>query len=100
MTISDYLRRLKQWRHQLCMDRLIVLVLVLTNALLLLHCLSRKPAVELSLSRSHAPAWECISPLTTVDSLSIIHHNQDNLWRLSICNAQPSQFQRVGSSSL
>ena len=49
MTISEYLCRLKQWRQQLCMDRLIVLVLVLTNALLLLHCLSRKPAVELSL---------------------------------------------------
>ena len=49
MTIQDYLLRLKQWRQQLCMDRLIVLVLVLINALLLVHCLSRKPAVELIL---------------------------------------------------
>ncbi|WP_257279974.1 MULTISPECIES: hypothetical protein [unclassified Endozoicomonas] len=31
------------------MDRLMLLVLVLTNALLLFQCLSRKPAVELSL---------------------------------------------------
>ena len=49
MTIQDYLLRLKQWRQQLCMDRLIVLVLVLINALLLVHCLNRKPAVELIL---------------------------------------------------
>ena len=47
MTIQDYLGRLKQWRQQLCMDRLIVLVLVLINALLLVHCLNRKPTVEL-----------------------------------------------------
>ena len=45
MTIQDYLLRLKQWRQQLCMDKLIVLVLTLTNALLLV----RKPAVELIL---------------------------------------------------
>ena len=49
MTIQDYLHRLKQWRQQLCVDRLILLVLVLTNALLLIHCLNRKPTVELSL---------------------------------------------------
>ncbi|WP_257276172.1 MULTISPECIES: type IV conjugative transfer system protein TraE [unclassified Endozoicomonas] len=49
MTIQDYLRRLKQWRQQLCVDRLMLLVLVLTNALLLFQCLSRKPAVELTL---------------------------------------------------
>ncbi|WP_422133100.1 hypothetical protein [Endozoicomonas sp. ALD040] len=49
MTIQDYLGRLKQCRQQLCVDRLMLLVLVLTNALLLIHCLSRKPAVELSL---------------------------------------------------
>ncbi|WP_252180379.1 type IV conjugative transfer system protein TraE [Endozoicomonas sp. 4G] len=49
MTIQDYLRRLKQCRQQLCVDRLILLLLVLTNALLLIHCLNRKPAVELSL---------------------------------------------------
>ena len=49
MTIQDYLRRLKQWRQQLCVDRLILLVLVLTNALLLIHCLNRKPAVEMTL---------------------------------------------------
>ncbi|MET4694407.1 TraE/TraK family type IV conjugative transfer system protein [Endozoicomonas lisbonensis] len=49
MTIQDYLQRLKQWRQQLCVDRLILLVLVLSNVLLLIHCLNRKPAVELSL---------------------------------------------------
>ena len=49
MTIQDYIRRLKQWRQRLCMDRLTVLILVLTNALLLVHCLNRKPAVELNL---------------------------------------------------
>ena len=54
---------------------------------------------ERSMSRSHAPAWECISPLTTVDSLSIIHHNQDNLLRLSISNAQPRQHNLVSPGS-
>ena len=49
MTISDYLQHFKQWRQQLCLDRLTILVLVLTNGLLLIHCLSRKPSVELSL---------------------------------------------------
>ncbi|WP_062270759.1 TraE/TraK family type IV conjugative transfer system protein [Endozoicomonas arenosclerae] len=55
MTIQDYLCRFKQWRQQLCMDRLILLVLVLTNALLLFHCLTRKPAVELSLPFMDGP---------------------------------------------
>ena len=49
MTITDYLQRFKEWRQRLCMDRLILLVLVVTNALLIAHCLSRKPTVELLL---------------------------------------------------
>ena len=49
MTIHDYLCRLKQWRQHLCLDRLILLILVLCNALLLIHCLNRKPTVELVL---------------------------------------------------
>ena len=49
MTIHDYLCRLKQWRQQRCLDRLILLILVLSNALLLIHCLNRKPTVELIL---------------------------------------------------
>lgn len=49
MTISDYLQRFRQWQQQLCFDRLTILALVLTNGILLIHCLNRKPAVELSL---------------------------------------------------
>lgn len=49
MTIQDYLHRLKQWRQQLCVDRLILLVMVLSNVLLLIHCLNRKPAVEMTM---------------------------------------------------
>ena len=49
MTITDYLQRFRQWRQQLCIDRLTILVLVLTNGLLLIYCLNRNPAVELSL---------------------------------------------------
>ena len=49
MTVSEYLHRFKQWRQQLCVDRLIVLMLALSNSLLLMHCLNSKPTVELSL---------------------------------------------------
>ena len=49
MTITHYLQRFRQWRQQLCLDRLTILVLVLTNGLLLIHSLNRKPTVELSL---------------------------------------------------
>lgn len=56
MTIIDYLRRLKSWHQQLCVDRLIVLILVAVNALLVAHSLSRKPSVELSLPFMEAQA--------------------------------------------
>ncbi len=49
MHISDYLKRLRQWRQTLCLNRLFMLVLTLSNLLLLIHCLNRKPAVELLL---------------------------------------------------
>ena len=49
MSIKEYLRRLKVWRQQLCMDRLTILALVLINGVLVATCLSRKPAIELSL---------------------------------------------------
>ena len=56
MTITDYLQRFKEWRQRLCMDRLILLILVVTNALLIIHCLSRKPTVELLLPFMEAQA--------------------------------------------
>ncbi len=56
MTIKDYIKRLKQWRQQLCMDRAIVLILVLTNTLLVIHCLNRSPSVELALPFMDAQA--------------------------------------------
>ena len=56
MTIIDYLRRLKAWRQQRCVDRLIVLILVAMNALLVVHSLSQKPTVELSLPFMEAQA--------------------------------------------
>ena len=49
MSISDYLERLRQWRQTTCLNRLLMLVLALSNILLLVHCLNRKPAVELLL---------------------------------------------------
>ena len=49
MTLTDYLQRLKLWRQQLGVDRLMVLVLVLTNGLLACQCIRQKPAIELSL---------------------------------------------------
>ena len=49
MSITEYLRRLKIGRQTLCLDRLIILALVLINGLLVATCLSRKPAIELSL---------------------------------------------------
>ena len=49
MSITEYLRRLKIARQKLCLDRLIILVLVLTNGILIAACLSRKPIIELSL---------------------------------------------------
>ena len=50
MTLTDYLQRLKLWRQQLGVDRLMVLVLVLTNGLLACQCIRQKPAIELSLA--------------------------------------------------
>lgn len=49
MTLSDYLQRLKQWRRQLGLERLIILILVATNALQACQCLRQKPAIALSL---------------------------------------------------
>ena len=42
MTIRDYLQHIKQWRQQLGMDRLIILILVVTNGLV--ACLPVHPA--------------------------------------------------------
>ncbi len=56
MTITDYINRIKQWRQRLYMDRVIVLTLVLTNTLLVVHCLNRSPTVELTLPFMNAEA--------------------------------------------
>ena len=56
MTISDYLQRFRRWQQQLCLDRLTILALVLINGVLLIHCLNRKPTVELSLPFMEAQA--------------------------------------------
>ena len=49
MTIRDYLQHIRQWRQQLGIDRLIILILVATNGLLACQCIRQKPTIELSL---------------------------------------------------
>ena len=56
MNLEDYLTQLKQWRQRLGTDRLIILLLGLSNVLLLLSCLNRQPAIELSLPLMDARA--------------------------------------------
>ena len=49
MSIKEYLHRLKTGRQKLCLDRLIILALILVNGVLVAACLSRKPTIGLSL---------------------------------------------------
>lgn len=49
MNLESYLIQVKQWRQRLGVDRLIILLLGLSNALLLISTINRQPAIELSL---------------------------------------------------